>query len=82
MEEPVKPHTTSTSRLRAARAVFFMVFTAQARFFSGWPAHSAGAKASLRASRFGSHTSCPARWLEMAQSPRSWSLRTARSRSQ
>ena len=60
MDEPVKPHTTGTSRLRAARAAFFIVSTAQARLASGSPARSSGAKASERSS-FGSQTSCPAR---------------------
>ena len=60
MDEPVKPHTTGTPRLRAARAAFFIVSIAQARFASASPARSSGAKASDRSS-FGSQTSCPAR---------------------
>jgi len=61
MEEPVKPFTTVSPRFRAVRAAFFMVFTAHARFFSGSPAHDAGAKPSDRSSVLGSQTSCPAR---------------------
>ena len=68
MGEPVKPQTTGTSRPRAARAVRFIASTAQARLPSASPASAAGAKASERSS-FGSQTSCPARWFEIAQQP-------------
>ena len=60
MEDPVKPQTTGTPRLRAARAAFFIVSTAQVRFASGSPARLSGAKASERSS-LGSQTSWPAR---------------------
>ena len=60
MGDPVNPHTTVSPRLRAARAVFFMVSMAHARFASGSPCTASGANASDRES-FGSQTSWPAR---------------------
>ena len=77
MGEPVKPQATGTPMFRAARAVFFMASTAQARFASGSPASASGANASERAS-FGSQTSCPARWFEIAQQPRFCSCSSSR----
>jgi hypothetical protein len=64
--EPMKPVTTLHPMARAARAVVFISWTAQARILSGWPLQSVGAKVSRRGSHR-SPTHCPARCA-----PRAW----------
>ena len=72
--EPMKPVTTLQPMFRAAWAVYFISWMAQARVFSGLPLHSAGANASSRGSQR-SPTHWPERW---APSANSWSPLSAR----
>ena len=74
IEDPVKPTTTSTPSLRAARAVIFISSAARWRTPSASPSPQmrSGRMSRWRASIGSSQTAWPLRWLLMANTWRSY----------
>ena len=74
IDDPVKPTTTSTPSLRAARAVIFISSAARWRTPSASPSPQirSGRIPRWRSSMGSSQTAWPLRWLLMANTSRSY----------